>query len=170
MDKGLVLVYTGNGKGKTTASIGLGVRAVGHGKKVAMIQFMKGQNNTGELISLKKLENFTILQAGREEFIVGEADPMDVEAALAGFEKAKEVINEVDILILDEINMAMDFGLVEIEEVENLIRNKPKKVDLILTGRNFPEELADLVDMISEVKEIKHHYNNGIMAKKGIEY
>ncbi len=170
MSKGLILVYTGNGKGKTTASLGLAFRAAGHGKKIAMIQFMKGQQRTGELNSSKKFDNFNIYQAGRENFVMDDSDPMDRELAQKGFQKALDLINEVDILILDEINVAMEYGLVDIKDIKDLIINKPKEVDLVLTGRNFPEELSDLVDMISEVKEVKHHFNKGVLAKEGIEY
>ncbi|MFP4456829.1 MAG: cob(I)yrinic acid a,c-diamide adenosyltransferase [Clostridia bacterium] len=170
MSKGLTLVYTGNGKGKTTAALGLGFRAAGHDKKIAMIQFMKGQQRTGELNSVEKFDNFEIYQAGRESFVTDSTDPMDIELAQKGVLKAKELVNEVDILILDEINIAMEYGLVDIEDIREFIISKPEAVDLILTGRNFPQELSDYVDMISEVKEIKHHFNNGVMAKKGIEY
>lgn len=170
MNKGLTLVYTGNGKGKTTAALGLAFRAAGHDKNIAMIQFMKGQQRTGELNSVTKFDNFKIYQAGRESFVTTNSDPMDIELAQKGFAKAKELINEVDILILDEINVAMQYGLIDAKDVKEFITSKPEKLDLVLTGRNFPKELSEYVDMISEVREVKHHFNNGIMAKKGIEY
>jgi cob(I)alamin adenosyltransferase len=170
MEKGLILVYTGDGKGKTTASLGLAFRAAGHGKEIAMIQFMKGQQRTGELSSAKKFDKFNIYQAGREDFVMDDSNPMDRELAQKGFKKAQELIKSVDILILDEINVAMDYGLIDVEDVQQLILNKPDNVDLILTGRNFPDELAQYVDMISEVRAVKHHFNKGIMAKKGIEF
>lgn len=170
MDKELVLVYTGDGKGKTTASLGLAFRAAGHGKSIAMIQFMKGQQRTGELKAAKLIENFDIYQAGQESFVFGEADPLDVELAQMGFQRAKELMEKVDILILDEINVAMNYGLIEIEKVKELIISKPDSLTLVLTGRDFPDELSEYVDMISEVKAVKHHFDQGVMAKKGIEY
>lgn len=170
MSKGLTLVYTGNGKGKTTASLGLAFRAAGHNKTIAMIQFMKGQQRTGELNSSEKFDNFNIYQAGRDSFVTDGTDPMDIELAKKGFSKAKILSNNVDVLILDEINVAMHYGLIDVKDVKEFIISKPEELDLVLTGRNFPEELTDYVDMISEVKEVKHHFNKGISAKKGIEY
>src|SRR6056297_1372719 len=119
MSKGLILVYTGNGKGKTTASLGLAFRAAGHGKKIAMIQFMKGQQRTGELNSSKKFDNFNIYQAGRENFVMDDSDPMDRELAQKGFQKALDLVNKVDVLILDEINVAMEYGLVDIKDIKD---------------------------------------------------
>ncbi|QOR35901.1 cob(I)yrinic acid a,c-diamide adenosyltransferase [Clostridium sp. 'deep sea'] len=173
MSKGLVLVYTGNGKGKTTASLGLGFRAAGQGFNVFMIQFMKGQGKTGELNSVEKFNNFTIEQAGRPNFVNQVApDPMDVNAAREGFKRATEkaMSGEIDVLIMDEINVAMNYDLVDIEDVLHFLKTKPEKLHIVMTGRGFPEELIDYVDMVSEVKEIKHHYNNGVPATKGIEF
>ena len=173
MSKGLVLVYTGNGKGKTTAALGLGLRAAGQDYRVFMIQFMKGQGETGELNSIAKLSNFTIEQAGRANFVNQAApDPMDVNAAREGLQRATEMAKsgEIDVLIMDEINVAMNYDLVDIEDVLNLLKTKPEKLHIVMTGRGFPEELIDYVDMVSEVKEIKHHYKSGIPATKGIEF
>ena len=171
-DQGLILVYTGNGKGKTTAALGLGLRASGHGQKVMMIQFMKGQTETGELVALEQIDHFTIEQAGRANFVNAVApDPMDISAAQAGLARAATILEQgCDLLILDEINVAMDYGLVEIEDVKELLLSKPPHTSIVMTGRGFPLELADEVDLISEVQEVKHHFNRGVLAKKGIEY
>ncbi len=167
--RGLILVYTGDGKGKTTAALGLGLRASGYNSKVRMVQFMKGGMYTGELAAVKYLPDFQIYQAGKDEFVFV-ADQEDISEAEAGFALAKELAKEADLLILDEINVAVRYGLLPIEEVRDFILNKPEELDLVLTGRDFPEELYDLVDLISEVKEVKHHYRQGIPAKKGIEF
>ena len=171
--KGLVLVYTGNGKGKTTAALGLGLRAVGQGLNVFMVQFMKGQGETGELTAVQSLDNFTIEQAGRQNFVNQAApDPMDLQAAEAGLTRAREMAysEQYQLLILDEINVAMNYGLIAIEEVIDLLQNRPQGLHVVMTGRGFPEELSNYVDMISEVCEVKHHYNSGISATKGIEF
>jgi len=172
MKKGIVQVYTGNGKGKTTAAIGQAMRAVGHGWKVAMVQFMKGREY-GELKSTRCIDGFSIEQYGRDEFVnpKNTAD-VDIDYAMKGWQRAEELVakGEVDLLILDEINVAVSFGLIPIEKVTEFIVNKPEELDLILTGRYAPEEILELADTITEMKEIKHHYNNGVQAREGIEY
>lgn len=169
---GTFQVYTGNGKGKTTAAIGQGVRALGHGMKVFMIQFMKGRLY-GELEALKKLEGFSIEQHGRDEF-VNPDDPaaVDLELAEKGWERVMELVNdrEMDVLILDEINVAMDFGLIEVDKVADMVKKRPAHLELIFTGRYAPEEIIDLADTVTEMREIKHHYQKGIKSRKGIEY
>jgi cob(I)alamin adenosyltransferase len=170
--RGYVQVYTGNGKGKTTASLGLGLRACGDGLKVYMLQFMKGRRYS-EIDAIEKLENFTISQHGRDEFVSKE-DPeqIDIDLARTGFEKSGEVLlsGEYDVVILDELNVAVDFGLIPIEEALNLIRAKPEHVELVLTGRGAPEEFMELADLVTEMKEIKHFYQKGVEARKGIEF
>ena len=170
--EGLVQVYTGNGKGKTTAALGLGMRAVGHGFRVYMIQFMKGQINYGELEAVKHLPNFTIRQFGRPEFVDREKlDPQDIKFARAALEHAREIMQggNVDFLILDEINCAIDWGLIEEKEVIDLIRNRPPQIELILTGRYARPTIIELADLVSEVKEIKHPYQKGIGLRRGCE-
>ena len=173
MRKGYIQVYTGNGKGKTTASLGLALRACGHNLMVYMIQFMKGNIDYGEIKMAKKLHpNLTIFQSGRECFVSKEnPDTIDVEYAQKGLKLSEEIINSeiYDIVILDEINCVMNFGLIKIDDVINIIRNKPEKVELILTGRNAPEEIIKIADLVTEMKEIKHYYSHGIKGRRGIE-
>jgi len=172
MERGLVQVYTGNGKGKTTAALGLALRAVGHGMKVLMIQFMKG-NQYGELESAKKLSPCLIIkQVGRETFISkSNPDPKDLQLAQEGFLMAKKAIQdkEYDIVILDEINLAIDYGLIPVKDLLQLIDSKPETVELILTGRNVRREILQRADLVTEMVDRKHYYDRGVPARKGIE-
>lgn len=170
---GTVQVYTGDGKGKTTAAIGQAIRAIGHGFKVIMIQFMKGKINYGELEASNRIPGFTIEQWGRPDFVCKDnPDQEDIELAQKGLARAKEVVmsGEYDIVILDEINITMDFGLIPLNEIIELIKNKPKHVELILTGRYVSKEIIEIADLVTEMKEVKHHYQKGIQARKGIEH
>ena len=171
--KGLLHVYTGNGRGKTTSAIGLAVRALGRNWKVYLIQFMKGYYNYGELQTLSKFENLKIIQFGTPEF-VSKKHPKkeDIEHAVEGLNFAKELImrGEYDMVILDEINVAVDFGLLDKNEIIELIKNRPSHVELILTGRNAPSEFIELADYVTEMKEIKHPFMKGLLAREGIEY
>jgi cob(I)alamin adenosyltransferase len=173
MEKGLIQVYTGNGKGKTTAALGLGLRAVGHGLKVLIIQFMKGNFKYGELESARKLSPYlTIIPMGRETFVSkSHPDPADSQRAQEGFSLAKKAIKnrEFDIVILDEINMAVDYGLIPLCDLIQLIDSKPESVELILTGRNAKPEIMDKADLVTEMVDRKHYYDKGIPARKGIE-
>ena len=169
----MIQIYTGNGKGKTTAALGLGLRAVGHGLKVIMIQFMKGEINYGELEAVKYLPDFKIEQYGRPDFVNPEnPDKEDIRLAEQALKRAVKVIKnkEFDIVILDEINVAVSFGLIKAEKVIELIKNTSKKTELILTGRYMPEEFIKYANLISEVREVKHHFHDGVPARKGIEY
>ena len=172
MERGLVQVYTGNGKGKTTAALGLALRAVGHGMKVLMIQFMKG-NQYGELESAKKLSPCLIIkQVGRETFISkSNPDPKDLQLAQEGFLMAKKAIQdkEYDIVILDEINLAIDYGLIPIKDLLQLMDSKPETVELILTGRNVRREILERADLVTEMVDRKHYYDRGVPAREGIE-
>jgi cob(I)alamin adenosyltransferase len=170
---GTVQVYTGDGKGKTTASLGLGLRAWGHGRKVLYIQFMKGRINYGELEAAKKMDGFDIIQMGRETFVSKEnPDPVDVEMAQDGFKLLQDKVasGEYDMIVADELNVALDFGLVELGSVIELIKNKPPELELVITGRNAHPDVTELADLVSEVREVKHHYQNGVDARKGVEY
>ncbi|MCK4247693.1 MAG: cob(I)yrinic acid a,c-diamide adenosyltransferase [Methanomicrobia archaeon] len=170
--KGLVEVYTGNGKGKTTAALGIAFRALGHGYKVYMIQFMKSVCS-GECIQATKTKNFKINSFGRASFVNKDnPDPLDIKYAKEALDFAKEIVIEgkYDIVILDEINVALDFKLIDIANVIDLIKNKPDDVELIFTGRNAPKEIIDVADLVSEIKEIKHPLSKGISSRKGIEY
>jgi cob(I)alamin adenosyltransferase len=170
---GLIQVYTGSGKGKTTAALGQGLRALGKGFKVYMIQFMKGDIEYGEITAVRKLDNFIIEQFGRPDFVNREnPEQIDIDFAEKGLERAKKIINEnmYDMIILDEINVAIDWKLITLENVIDLIKNKPKNVELILTGRYAHQKIIDLADLVTEMKEIKHPYQQGILARDGIEH
>jgi cob(I)alamin adenosyltransferase len=172
VEKGIVMLFTGNGKGKTTASLGAGMRAAGHGAKVFMIQFMKGRLY-GEIAASAGIDGFTIEQHGRDEFVDPESpEKIDMELARRGWGRVLELIEakEPDLLILDEINIAISFGLLDLSEVIEMITARPQGLDIILTGRYAPDELIELADTVTEMKEIKHHYNSGIQMRKGIEY
>lgn len=172
-NRGLVIVITGDGKGKTTSAFGQALRATGQGYKVCIIQFMKGRAY-GEVLAVRKyLPTITLYQYGLDSFVMRD-DPasIDMELAQQGFEKAKEIIagGEYDMVILDEINVVMDFGLVPDYEILEMVRNKPPELDLVMTGRYAPESLKALADTVSEVKEVKHHYAAGVKNRAGIEY
>lgn len=172
---GLVMVYTGNGKGKTTAALGLALRQVGWGRRVLFIQFMKGKGNVyGERMAAEKyLPLLEIEQYGQDDF-VNLSDPGDRDTQMAGvaMERASQALPTGDygLVVLDEINVAAACGLVEIEDVLALIDKRPPHVDLVLTGRYCPEAIMARADMVSEIREIKHHYAKGIQARKGVEY
>ena len=171
--KGLIEIYTGDGKGKTTAALGLAVRACGHGAHVAIVQFMKGWARYGELTAVKHLPGVTLVHTGREKCIFrGDETDEDFKEAARGLKEAEKFIDsgEYDLVILDEINVAIDFGLVDADDVAELLRGNPEKTDIVLTGRNAPKSLLDMADLVSEMKEIKHPYRQGITARKGVEY
>jgi cob(I)alamin adenosyltransferase len=200
MMEGLVHVYTGTGKGKTTSSLGLALRSVGHNMKAYMIQFMKS-GDTGEMFAIQKyVPNIKIAQFGKDaldekqtkivgyekkeekhrknelgddEVYVFLPDEEEREASRRGLEFAKNIVmkGDTDIVILDEINCVLDRKLVSLDDVLDLIKNKPKHVELIMTGRGAPKALIDAADYVSEIKRIKHPYDTkGVLARKGIEY
>lgn len=173
--KGLVQVYTGDGKGKTTAALGQAFRSIGHGLKVCMIQFLKG-NSTGELNSVKKVEpDFQIFRFEKNRgffWTLSDEEKRELKREVeTGFEFARKLLAEekCDILILDEIMAVLHNKLLAVEKVCDLIRNKPEHVELILTGRNAPPEIVELADLVTEMRVIKHYYDKGIPARKGIE-
>ncbi len=172
MEKGYIHVYTGNGKGKTTSAIGLGIRAAGAGLKVHMLQFMKGRRYS-ELNTLDNLKNFTYSQHGRDEF-VNKKNPekIDIDMAQEGFKHAKKLIksNKYDMIILDEINVAVDFNLIALEDVLKLIKEKPEKLELVLTGRYANPKIIKIADYVTEMLEIKHPYQKGVQARKGFDF
>src|SRR5512146_2545845 len=171
--KGYIQVYTGNGKGKTTAALGLAVRAAGHGLRTQIIQFMKGWIDYGELAGVKMLAPFVeIHQAGRDTFVNRKnPDPEDVRLAREGWKLSREIISggKADIVILDEINCAADFGLLPVEEIVEVLRNKPDGMELILTGRGAPQPVIDIADLVTEMGEVKHYYARGVDARVGVE-
>ncbi len=172
---GLVLVYTGDGKGKTTAALGLALRQVGWGRRVLVIQFMKGEGNVyGERIAARKyLPLLEIEQHGREDFVdLKDPAAVDKELAQKALERTREAFasGNYGMVVLDEINVAAGCGLIETGEVLELLKNRPPELDVVLTGRYCPRDILDIADMVSEVKEIKHHYRKGVQARQGIEY
>jgi cob(I)alamin adenosyltransferase len=172
-DKGLVMVITGNGKGKTTAAFGQALRAIGQGYRVFVLQFMKGRKY-GEFIAAEKyLPHLTIRMSGLDSFVMRDnSAAIDIEWAQKGLDAAQKAIKsgKYDMIILDEINVALDFKLISLPEVIALIKNKPASLDLILTGRYAPPEIIELADTVSKIQEVKHHYNKGIKDRAGIEY
>ena len=175
-DDGLVIVYTGNGKGKTTAALGLAIRAVGYEHKVCMLQFIKGSWHYGEMDSSKKLEpNFELIAIGKGFVgILDDNSPREEHEKYAA--EALRVCREkifsekYNVVILDEVNYAINLGLIDVQEIIKLIKEKPSNLDLVLTGRDVKEEIVELADLVTEMKEIKHPFKSGIKAKKGIDF
>ena len=173
---GIVIVYTGNGKGKTTASLGVALRAIGHGLKVCMVQFIKGEWHYGELNSLKKLEPDLELIVAGKGFIGIIDDDHAFEEHVRAAETALDIVEQkisldkYDVIILDEINYAVHLGLLQLREVMRIIQNRPKRLSLILTGNHACEEIILLADLVTEMKEIKHPYKKGFKAKRGIDF
>lgn len=172
-ERGLVQVYSGHGKGKTTASLGLALRACGHGWRVLMICFMKGDPNYGEALIAGKIPNFALVQSGLPTFVKkGAPSSEDLRLAREGFEQAKKALKDdkLDLLILDEINVAVDYGLLTLEEVLDLIQNKPNRLELVLTGRYAHPEIVKMADLVSEILEIKHPYQQEQESREGIDF
>ena len=169
----MIHVYTGMGKGKTTAALGLAMRALGHGLKVYIIQFMKGNIRYGELETARQLSpNIVIKQMGRECFVDRDnPDKIDIELAQRAFQLAREILSggTHDIVVLDEINVAVDYGLIPLEAVLELLDSKPHHVELILTGRYARQEVIERADLVTEMREVKHYYQEGIPSRKGID-
>ena len=171
--KGYVQVYTGNGKGKTTAALGLAFRAMGYGLKTYIGQFMKGQKYS-ELDAVKMMSGFiTVEQYGKKNFtcVKNTTDPQNVEMAKTGLIKARGAMlsGKYNIIILDEINTAYFFHLITLDEMLKFIAVKPDGVELVFTGRYAPQELIDAADLVTEMVEVKHYYKKGITSRKGIE-
>ncbi len=171
--KGYIQVYTGNGKGKTTAALGLALRAAGHGFKTYFGQFLKGQDY-GELSAIQKLSPLiTIEQFGRKGFIhvTENPDKEDVNRAQRGLRKCKQMMTsqKYRIIVLDEINVAVHFNLFSEKEIHDFLDKKPEGTEVILTGRYAPESFIERADLVTEMKEIKHYYKKGTQARLGIE-
>ena len=175
-EKGLVIVYTGNGKGKTTAALGMALRAIGYDHKVCMLQFIKGSWHYGEMDSSKKLEpNFELIAVGKGFVgILDDNSPREEHekyAAVAVRICREKIFSEkYDVIILDEVNYAITLGLIDVQEIIKIIKEKPSELDLVLTGRDVKEEIVELADLVTEMKEIKHPFKSGIKAKKGIDF
>ncbi|MEM4704438.1 MAG: cob(I)yrinic acid a,c-diamide adenosyltransferase [Candidatus Bathyarchaeia archaeon] len=173
LDKGLVQVYTGDGKGKTSAAFGLALRAAGRGLRVYIIQFIKGGFDYGELYVVERVPNVVLKAFGRGKFVLAKPpEAEDVRLAEEALSLAREVVlgGEFDVVVLDEVNVAADLGLVEVEDVLGLVRKKPKHVELVLTGRNAPAAFVEVADLVTEMREVKHPFRKGVAARKGIEF
>ena len=171
LKRGYIHVYTGNGKGKTTAALGLALRASGAGLRVYMQQFAKNRD-CGEIRALRKIRNIKVSQCGNGPFICGKPSVSDIECAKKGFAAAKKNIfsKKYDVVILDEINIAMKLGLVDTPDVIDLIKRRPRMVELVLTGRGCPLAIKKMADLVTEMREIRHPYRRRINAREGIEY
>ena len=171
MKKGYVQVYTGDGKGKTTAALGLALRAAGAGLKVYICQFMK-TGNYSEIKALKRFSDLiTIEQFGTGRFVKGPPAPEDIEAARRGLEKARGAMGsgQYELIIMEEANVAVSFGLLSVEALLNLIADKPAAVEMVITGRGARPEIIDRADLVTEMKSVKHYFDKGVTARTGIE-
>ena len=173
--RGLILINTGPGKGKTTAAMGTALRAVGNGMKVLMLQFLKGSWHYGELDAVKAFgNNFILKQMGRGFVKVGgaEADPEDIRLVQEAWAEAEKAIGsgDWDMIILDEINYAISYGMLDPAKVAGVLRERPEMLHVILTGRNAHPLLVEMADTVTEMREVKHAYEKGILAQRGIEY
>jgi len=173
--RGLILINTGPGKGKTTAALGTALRAVGSGMRVLVLQFIKGSWHYGELDAVEAFApNFVIKQMGRGFVKVGgaEPDPEDIRLVQAAWAEAREAIysGEWDLVVLDEINYAISYKMLDAAIVAEALKGKPEMVHVILTGRNAHPLLVELADTVTEMREVKHAYSRGIQARRGIEY
>jgi len=175
MLRGLIIVNTGPGKGKTTAAMGTALRAAGNGMKVLMLQFLKGSWHYGELDAVKAFgDKFIMKQMGRGFVKVGgaETDPEDIRMVEEAWEEARQAINsgQWDLVILDEINYAISYGMLDPANVVEALKQKPEQVHVILTGRNAHPTIIELADTVTEMKQVKHAYEKGVTAQRGIEY
>lgn len=169
--QGYIHLYTGNGKGKTTAAIGLAVRAAGAGKKVFIAQFVKGLHYS-ELEAIKRFPEVEIRQYGLDCFIVNQPTARDISAARNGLQEVALIIagNHFDVVVLDEICIALHYHLFEVEELISILNARPFEMEIVMTGRYAPLRLFEVADLITEMKELKHYYTKGVEARKGIEF
>lgn len=168
---GYVQVYTGNGKGKTTAAIGLAIRAAGAGLKVLLMQFVKGMKYS-EISALARFSDcISIHQYGHRCFIKNKPEKEDIEIARKGLQQVQSELlkGKYDLVILDEANIAMHFGLFSVDELLKVIESRKPECEIVITGRYAPEELIEVADLVTEMKEIKHYYSKGVLAREGIE-
>jgi cob(I)alamin adenosyltransferase len=173
LEKGFIQVYTGNGKGKTTAALGLALRAAGRKMMVCMIQFMKGGVSCGEHLAAPLLAPYlTIIRTGREGRVNRESPaPEDFREAMEGVAHARQALadGKYGVVILDEINGAVACGLIPVDEVISIMESKPPDVELVLTGRNAHERIITAADLVTEMRELKHYFRSGVVARLGIE-
>ena len=173
--RGLIIVNTGPGKGKTTAAMGTALRAVGQGMRVLMLQFLKGSWHYGELDAVKAFgDKFVMKQLGRGFVKVGgaEPDPEDLKAVEDAWKESEQAIlsGQWDLVVLDEINYAISYKMLDAQRVVEVLKRKPEMVHVILTGRNAHPAIVDLADTVTEMRQVKHAYEKGVMAQRGIEY
>jgi cob(I)alamin adenosyltransferase len=171
--RGLVQINTGNGKGKTTAAMGTVLRAAGYGLRVYVIFFMKGHYEHGEYRTLVTLPNVHVAGFGlRKLKAAAEKDPEEKRQAELALDKAREVVmsGEYDLVVLDEINVALNYELIDLDRVVDLVKDRPSHVELILTGRHAPNRLLELADQVTEMVKVKHPFDSGVGARKGIDY
>jgi cob(I)alamin adenosyltransferase len=177
IDRGVVIVNTGDGKGKSTAAFGTAFRAVGYGMKVGIVQFIKGKWQTGEQQTFRHFDEITHVISGGGFTWETQDKAKDIESAMKGWdivcgmiEEARNDENSYQLLVLDEINIALDIGYVPVESVVEAIKNKPEHLSIILTGRNVPEKIIEIADTVTEMKPVKHAFEKGVKARKGIEF
>ena len=174
LERGLVHIYTGDGKGKTTAALGLSLRALGRGFKVCFIQFLKGRMKLGDgaFLALKRIRSFEYASYGTGKFVVGKPTRRDFQEASRAFERAKDAImkGKYEVVVLDEITHAVNLGLIDVDEVIELIQRKPSMVEVVLTGRAADQRLIDIADLVTEMREVKHPFSHRVEAREGIEF
>ena len=171
--KGLIMVHTGNGKGKTTAALGLACRALGHNLPVSIVQFIKGTWKYGELKAVQRFDGLLEIHATGNGFTWKSKDPeADRQAAQEAWEMAKSLISEGNkhLVVLDEITYPINYGMIDEADVLETLRTKPEALHVLITGRNAPQALVDMADLVTEMRDVKHHYKSGVRAQKGIEY
>jgi cob(I)yrinic acid a,c-diamide adenosyltransferase len=169
-DKGYIQIYTGNGKGKTTCALGLSLRAICNGYSVFFGQFLKGQDYS-ELKAVESLQNFTIRQYGTANFVFNNPSEKDIQMAKEGLSDIKRemLTNNYDIIVMDEVNIAIHKNLITVDDVIDILKLRPENTEMILTGRYAHEKLIEIADLVTEMKEIKHYYTQGVMSRAGIE-
>ena len=172
LSKGYVHIYTGEGKGKTTAAIGLALRAAGAGMKVFIVQFLKGKVSSEFLLLANLSDSIVFAHYGRDCLIKDKPTEKDKTLALRGLKEARKAIvsGKYDLVILDEANVAVLFNLISVDDLLELIKNKPEHVELVFTGRKADPKLIEAADLVTEMKEIKHYYTQGVLARDGIEH
>jgi len=170
--RGMLLVYTGQGKGKTTAAFGLAFRALGYGMRVAVVQFIKGKWKTGERAFAEKLPELTFLVMGHGFTWESDDISRDKKAAIQAWEKSRELINsnQYDVVILDELTYVINYGFVALDEILSTLKARPERVHVVITGRKAPPELIELADLVTDMQNIKHPFQKGIPAQKGIDF
>jgi cob(I)alamin adenosyltransferase len=172
-ERGLLIVHTGSGKGKSTAAFGMALRAIGHGMKLGVVQFVKGAWNTGERTVLERFPDRVVIKALGEGFTWNTADrARDISAARAAFEEAKRMIADPSfgMVILDELNIVLRYDYLPLDEVLAVLRAKPRDLHVVVTGRNAKPELIELADLVTEMTMVKHPFKSGVKAQKGIEF